>query len=313
MVPDAGVGRDAKIAYSGLLGRHLARAYLTSHEGVRILIPLDLAKKPLEDHGYSIKKDSPGQGYEADWIGLDGTGLVIVEAKGSSDHTRTTWHHGRPSILRTAKQQVKTTAVFPKGSQSRLAARRWVVASRWATEEDGLQPTLLVWDPEERNLKSDVWRTLLHVLVTAELEVLREGFQLAGPRGVAELQPLQVRVGNYVLPRGAVAVAGPFGIRPIRRRADLSEWWPVARAHGNVAVMALSLEYEEAVRLLPSDPERSLALLDKMRTDSFGNNQDHDGLEGLPIGVRGVTRSGLTVVWPKSDERIEFVDAWDSH
>ena len=235
---------------------------------------------------------------------------MIVEAKGSSDHTRTTWHHGRPSILRTAKQQVKTTAVFPKGSQRRLPARRWVVASRWATEKDGLQPTLLVWDPEERNLESDVWRTLLHVLFTAELEVLREGFQLAGPRGVAELQPLQVRVGNYVLPRGAVAVAGPFGIRPIRRRADLSEWWPVARAHGNVAVMALSVEYEEAVRLLPSDPERSLALLDKMRTDSFGNNQDHDGLEGPSIGVRAVSRSGLTVVWPRSDERIEFVDAW---
>ena len=72
----AGVGRDAKIAYSGLLGRHLARAYLTSHEGVRVLIPLDLAKKPLENHGYSIRKDPLGQGYEADWdwAGRYGTG-----------------------------------------------------------------------------------------------------------------------------------------------------------------------------------------------------------------------------------------------
>ena len=246
-------------------------------------------------------------------IGLDGTGLVIVEAKGSSDRTRTTWHHGRPSILRTAKQQVKTTAVFRKGSQRRLPARRWVVASRWATEKDGLQPTVLVWDPEERNLGSDDWHTLLHVLFKAELEALREGFQLTGARGAAELPPLQVRVGDYVLPRGAMVVAGPFGIRPVRRRADLSEWWSVARAHGNIAVMALSVEYEEAVRLLPSDPERSLALLDRMRTDLLGNNQDQDDLEGPPIGVRGVSRSGLTVVWPRSDERIEFVDAENSN
>ena len=69
-----GVGRDAKGAYSGLLGRYLAKAYLTTHEDVRVLVPLDLARKPLEDHGYSIKKDPSGKVFEADWIGLDGTG-----------------------------------------------------------------------------------------------------------------------------------------------------------------------------------------------------------------------------------------------
>ena len=308
-----GVGRDAKVAYSGLLGRYLTRAYMMTHEDVRVLLPLDLARKPLADHGYVIKKDPSGKVFDADWIGLDGTGLVIVEAKGSSDHTRTTWHHGRPSILRTAKQQVRTTAVFRKGSQRGLPARRWVVASRWANESDGLQPTLLVWDPEERNLEPDVRRTLLHVLFRAELQGFRKGFQLAGPLGVPKLQPVQVRVGDHVFPRGVVAVAGPFGIRPIRQSSDLSEWWSVARTQGNIAVMGLSVEYEEAVRRLPFDPERSLALLDRMRSDSLRNDQDHHGPEGAPIGVRGVSRSGLTVVWPRPDERIEFVDAEDSN
>jgi len=40
-----GLGRDAKSAYSSLLGRYMARAYLTAFEGVRVMVPLDLAKR----------------------------------------------------------------------------------------------------------------------------------------------------------------------------------------------------------------------------------------------------------------------------
>ena len=43
-----GVGRDARIAYSSLLGRYMARAYLTECEGIRVLLPLDAAKRRLE-------------------------------------------------------------------------------------------------------------------------------------------------------------------------------------------------------------------------------------------------------------------------
>ena len=78
-----GVGRDARIAYSSLLGRYLARAYLTKHEGVSVLVPLDVAKRWFRKTLYVIGKDPPRRGDEADWVGLDSQGFVIVEAIGS--------------------------------------------------------------------------------------------------------------------------------------------------------------------------------------------------------------------------------------
>ena len=78
MVPDSsclrrrgdgpGIGRDARIAYSSLLGRYMARAYLTEREGVRVLVPLDVAKRYFQRTPrtpYVIKKDPPGRGLEA--------------------------------------------------------------------------------------------------------------------------------------------------------------------------------------------------------------------------------------------------------
>ena len=70
-----GIGRDAYTAYSGLLDRYMARAYLTEHEASRILVPLATAKRCLEGTPYVIKKDPPNQCHEADRIGLDDSGL----------------------------------------------------------------------------------------------------------------------------------------------------------------------------------------------------------------------------------------------
>ena len=70
----------------------MARAYLTEHERVRVLVPLDEAKRRLQGTPYVIKKDPLSRGYEADWIGLDDSGLVIVEAKGTYDKGIKTWH-----------------------------------------------------------------------------------------------------------------------------------------------------------------------------------------------------------------------------
>ena len=81
-----GIGRDARIAYSSLFGRYMARAYLTACEGVRVLIPLDDAKLALRGTSYSVDKLPSEQGLQADWIGLDQhRRLVIAEAKGSLD------------------------------------------------------------------------------------------------------------------------------------------------------------------------------------------------------------------------------------
>ena len=52
-----GIGRDARIAYSSLLGRYMARAYLTDHAGIRVLVPLDVAKRCFIGSPYLIQKD----------------------------------------------------------------------------------------------------------------------------------------------------------------------------------------------------------------------------------------------------------------
>ena len=110
-----GVGRDARIAYSGLLGRYIARAYLTAHEGVRVLVPLDEAKRALRETAYCIRKHPHGRGLVADWIGLDDRGrLVIAEAKGSFDKGVRTWSGAnyRPDVPQTAIDQAARTEVF---------------------------------------------------------------------------------------------------------------------------------------------------------------------------------------------------------
>lgn len=99
-----GIGRDARIAYSGLLGRYMARAYLTEHENVRVLVPLDVAKRCLRGTPYEIRKDPVSRGLEADWIGLDDSGLVIVEAKGTYNAGIYNWYgpYSEPQILQSA-------------------------------------------------------------------------------------------------------------------------------------------------------------------------------------------------------------------
>ena len=130
-----GIGRDARIAYSSLLGRYLARAYLTESEGVRVLVPLDVAKRRFQGTPYIIRKC--GRGLEADWIGLDEQGLVIVEAKGSFNTGIKPWRsRSRPQILHTAIAQAERTAVFMSHPLRQLPAKRWAIASRWGTEEN---------------------------------------------------------------------------------------------------------------------------------------------------------------------------------
>ena len=53
-----GVGRDVRIAYSSLFGRYMARAYLTGHEDVRVLVPLDEARRMLRRTRYTIRQQT---------------------------------------------------------------------------------------------------------------------------------------------------------------------------------------------------------------------------------------------------------------
>lgn len=73
-----GLGRDARIAYSSLLGRYLARAYLTTSEGVLALVPLDVVQRRPRATPYSIYKVPAGN--RASWP----TGSVSTLAGDSS-------------------------------------------------------------------------------------------------------------------------------------------------------------------------------------------------------------------------------------
>ena len=228
-----GLGRDARIAYSSLLGRYMARAYLTAHEGVRVLVPLDEAKRRLQGTRYSIEKDPPGRGLEADWIGLDGEGLVIAEAKGTYDSGLRTWRgpSSLPAILRTAIGQAGRTAVVERrrGLRRKLRAKRFAIASRWGTaDKPGIEPTLLAWDPSGNRLEEREYRRLASILLGADAVGVVYGLGHREAAAAMSRGAIPERIDNFSPmhiagqrgEEGFAAVAGPFGVRPLRGGSD---------------------------------------------------------------------------------------------
>lgn len=227
-----GIGRDARIAYSSLLGRYLARAYLTVEEGVRALIPLDVAQRRLQSTPYSILKYPVGsRGLQADWMGLDNCGrLIIAEAKGSYDRGNRTWHgpQSRPQPLKTAIDQAKRTVVVGKG-QKPLPARRWAVASRWGTDANNLEPTLIACFDDDEPLDRHDYYELSRIFLDADTRAVFNGL---GHGALAkELKQIQrpsdrlpgdirLRVRNVYFPPGFAALAGPHGFLPIQSQKD---------------------------------------------------------------------------------------------
>ena len=226
-----GQGRDARIAYSSLLGRYVARAYLTANEGVRVLVPLDVAKRRLQQTPYSIDKVRSGnRGLQADWIGLDSWGrLIIAEAKGSFDGGKGTWHGPScPQLLKTAQRQAKRTVVRCGGRQ--LRARRWAVVCRWGTDDNKREPTVLAacdgGDPLDYRDYVALAQHLFDLDRHAVLEGLGHGdaaARLGSDDRPRERLPgdLRLSIRGYDFPWGFPAVAGPFGFRPLRGTDDL--------------------------------------------------------------------------------------------
>lgn len=290
-----GIGRDARIAYSSLLGRYMARTYLTEQEGVQVLVPLDVAKRWLQRTPYVIEKDPPSRGFEADWIGVDGSRLVIVEAKGSFDEGYRTWKgpNSRPQILETAIAQAERTAVFACHPRRKLPAKRWAIASRWGTENNQCEPTLLAWDPEEEKLGEDDYQALAKVLRQADLDAVMRGLghleveQVLGTTELSEHVPrdLRIRVGDQSLERGFTAIAGQFGVRPLRSEEDFGQIQLLRELNLSYAVASLSSRYFMTVT-------REHRWLDEEGTDS----------------ERSASRAGLTVVWPEDGEDVALAE-----
>ena len=331
-----GIGRDARIAYSSLLGRYMARAYLTEHEKVRILVPLDVAKRWLRGTLYGIGKDRPSRGLEADWIGLDDSGLVIVEAKGTFDNGVKTWRgpYSRPQILQTAINQVERTAVFQQFSSQKLPAKRWAIASRWGTEANDRESTLMAWDPEEDRMGKDDYQLLAKSLIRADLRGVLRGLghsDAAIKLGVFEpsehdrlglsptldnfrardsdLEPsdrapgdLWIRVGGHLIEPGFAATVGPFGVQPLFDENDIKQVRTALDRNLKVAVASLSSRYATTAshdqhwpEVLEVAPARDITLATRKQRVTEATRATHD---------RTSTRAGLSVVWLNEGEDI---------
>ena len=295
-----GVGRDARIAYSSLLGRYLARAYLTEHEGLRILIPLDVAKRCLQKTPYAIEKNPPSRGDEADWIGLDNQGLVIVEAKGTYDDKGVkVWagKHRSPQKLKTAIDQVERTAIFKRRPRRRLQAKRWAIASRWGTQCNGKDPTLLAAHSGEGRLPEEDYRALFHIFLRADLMGVlaglghQEAIEVTNVAHASTSIPseLRVRAASFDLGAGLVAAVGPFGVRPLSNGDDVAQLERVRELNPNVVVASLSSRYITAVSRDMSQPDEEM----------------EKGIETTGAATeRFASRAGLTVVWLTAGETL---------
>ena len=297
-----GIGRDARIAFSGLLGRYLARAHLVGCEDVRVLVPLDTAKRWFGRTRYRIGKFPPSRGLEADWIGLDRNGLVIAEAKGTFNEGVRTWSgpNSIPQILRTAVAQAGRTAVFSASTRSRLPAKRWAIASRWATEHNWKTPTLLAWDPEEEGLNEDNYRELGKILHGADISAVLRGLghvEAFGMINRSELAGrdsgvLRVGIGESNLEPGFAALVWPGGVEALRRREDIERVRGIRDLNPDVAVASLSSRYATNIVNNPSwvDSERA------------------SGSKVAKYESRFAKRAGLSVAWPDVGEEIVLFD-----
>ena len=327
-----GIGRDARIAYSSLLGRYMARAYLSEQETVRFMVPLDVLKRQLIGTSYEIRKDPPSRGLEADWIGLDGSGLVIVEAKGTFDKGFRTWHgpSACPRILLTAINQAKRTAVFRRYSGQKLPAKRWAIASRWGTDTNHRDSTLMAWRSDEDKLPREDYQALARSLIRADLAGILKGLghlEAATMFGVAEpyefdllprrdLEPsdrtpgdIWIRVGAQTLAPGFAAAVGPTGVLPIRGEYDVRQVRMALELNLKLAVVSLSSRYATTA----SHNRRWPEVLE------VGQNLDDTDsrLEGHKTGGETAplisNRSGLTVAWLNGFEDIALTELPPPH
>ena len=322
-----GIGRDARIAYSSLLGRYMARAYLTEQETVGPLVPLDLVKRELKGTSYEIRKHPPGRGLEADWIGLDGAKLLIVEAKGTFDKGARTWHgpSACPRILQTAIKQAERTAVFQRYTGRKLPTTRWAIASRWGTDYNQREPTLFAWTSKQDKLDDDDHQVLAKSLIRADLGGVLRGLghsEAATMLGVAEPpeypqfglsqslnkfrlrrrdgEPfdrlpgaIRIRVGARALELGFAATVGPFGVQPLHGENDLQQVQMALDLNLNLAVVSLSSRYAT----IASHDRRWPEVLELSPTQDITDERLEQEGTVEEAAVRSSVRSGLTVVW----------------
>ena len=138
-----GRAREVKVALSGLLGRFVARAYLTRHYGYSFYCHLSSSAVVLHG-GRRARVVKNARGDLPDWVVWrpGGQGLAIAEAKGSHDR------QGPQSALNRAWAQAQRVDLI--AGRRKLPLKRFAIATRWGVASSSLsEPIIAVHDPEE--------------------------------------------------------------------------------------------------------------------------------------------------------------------
>lgn len=171
---DLAQSAELRRAYSGLYGRFVARALLSSHLGINRFIS-------LKRNGVVIPGSATvtrlSKGDIPDWIAWDEHNArhVLCEAKGSLT-SRDFLGAAIPKCVKEGKAQFDR--VYAMGPTGALHPACWVAATRWVTDHRGGDPVTLLWDPpqDHRPFTSDEAAAHRQAMTRAWLDSIAPGF-----------------------------------------------------------------------------------------------------------------------------------------
>ncbi|WP_417490349.1 hypothetical protein [Maricaulis sp.] len=262
-----GRGRETKRSFSNIMGRFCARWYLTAHEGVLGLEPIEgeneivssLVVHRRVDESTGRKVDLP------DWLGWSRHGLVLAEAKGSHDGGEWASKLGgppdqqRPHCITGALRQLSHANLKLDGEA--VQSKTWAVASRWCTDDRPfLPPMLYAVDPDHqgKQIPTDRLRAIIAQLETKKVARLLFGMGflqlevgleksiwgdrnfVAGMLGHAE--PRTTQLANARTLEGFQAAFGVFGVIPIRGDDDLVKLKAIEKSGLRMTLIGVSAD-----------------------------------------------------------------------
>ena len=227
-----------------------------------------------------------------------------MEAKGTFDARIRTWKdtNSLPAVLRTAIGQAQRTVVTEGPAHARLPSKRWAIASRWATEHNRLDPTLIAWNETDQKLDHTDYLELAALLHRTDVVTIMtalghlESVQSLNMIEPKERMPGETRlvVGDRAIEPGLAALVGPVGILPLHDRDDLEFVHRIRELSPRIAFASLSSRYASTIVHRPLEfVESELA-----RTSEDAGDAD----------TRFAHQAGLTLAWPTPDDRISLAD-----
>lgn len=237
-----GLGRELRRAFSNIHGRYFARYYLEVWEGVFGLLPIE-GNSYLFNHNAVVRLRANERGDMPDWVGWSSGGFVVAEAKGT--YGGGDWANALrganalPQPLQKAQQQVERVQIDVFGIAQDVAFKAWSVASRWATEANGLDPWLAAIDPQigEFEIPRDSFEEIVATMqrLTVRRMLVSVGLHPGAPTGASD-DPEELFRATPAVPEdymtaltlvdgqklfGVTAAVGPTAIIPLSGSQDL--------------------------------------------------------------------------------------------